>query len=274
MKKNYGLIGYPVKHSLSAKMHNAAFKHLGIDAEYRLFEVKPHELDDFFSSFKERLWGINITIPHKETSIKHMDELREEAGLIGAINTVVRQENRLIGYNTDVIGFTKSLKEDLNFNSAGKKALILGAGGASRAVSFGLFREKIQKVILADIDNEKAVSLAGDLRDRGCDALAVEYNKKVIGELALNSDLLVNATPCGMKEDDPEIFNLNFLHKNLAVFDLIYNPQETHLIKQAKANGAKTANGLGMLLRQGIASFYLWTEREIPIEVMKKALNN
>lgn len=270
--KIYGLIGYPVRHSLSPAMQNAAFKHLGIDAEYRLFQVTPDELEEFFFNFKKKLCGINITIPHKESSIKYMDELRGEAKEIGAINTVVLEDNRLIGYNTDGVGFLRSLKEGLDFRPASKKAIIFGAGGASRAVSFGLLREKIERIILVDIDGEKAISLASDLKKAGCNAIALEYDKRIIGNLVLDSELLVNATPCGMKEGDPELLPSKFLHERLSIFDLIYNPKETRLFKEAKKRNLKVVNGMGMLLYQGAEAFELWTGQKAPIEVMRKAL--
>lgn len=272
--KIYGLIGYPVRHSLSPAMQNAAFKHLGIDAEYRLFQVTPDELEEFFFNFKKRLCGINITIPHKESSIEYMDELGGEAKSIRAINTVVLQDDRLIGYNTDETAFLRSLKEDLNFSPSGKKAIVFGAGGASRAVSFGLIKDKIKRIILVDVDTEKAASLAEDLNKAGCDAAAVESNEMAIKELLLNSDLLVNASPCGMKRDDPPLLSSEFLHKDLAVFDLIYNPKETPLVKEAKKRGLKAVNGIGMLLYQGAASFELWTKKKAPVEIMRKALIN
>ena len=272
MKKNYGLIGYPVKHSFSPEMHNAAFKHLGIDAEYRLFEVKPEELRDFFAHFKERLSGINITIPHKESAVEYMDDLEPVAKSIGAINTVSVENGRLLGHNTDVAGFLGSVNQDLKLDLVSRRAIVFGAGGASRAVTFGLFIKDIRQIILVDIDGEKAARLASELKDAGYDAIAVEYDKKAIKELVLNSDLLVNATPCGMKENDPELLPKDFLHENLAVFDLIYNPAQTKLIEYAKSKGLKATNGLGMLLRQGTVSFEIWTKKKAPIEVMREAL--
>ena len=274
MNKLYGLIGYPVKHSMSALMHNAAFKHLGINAEYKLLEVKPGELKSFFNSFREKnISGINITIPHKAKSMYFMDDLSNEAKLIEAINTVVSKGERLIGHNTDGIGFIRSLKEDLDFDSKGKAAFIFGAGGASRGVSFSLASEGLSHIYLTDVDSAKAASLARDIEIKtGTQAIAILYNKKSIKELILNSDLLVNATPCGMKKTDPELIPDDFLHRGLVVFDLIYNQKETPLIKSAKKKGIKALNGLSMLIYQGAASFGLWTNTDAPLEVMRKAL--
>lgn len=274
MKQLYGLIGYPVKHSLSAVMHNRAFKHLGIDAEYKLFEVKPNELKDFFDNFrKNRVSGINITIPHKTKSMYFMDDLSNGAKLIEAINTVTLKGDRLIGYNTDGIGFVRALKEDLNFDPKGKIAFIFGAGGAGRAVSFSLVKEGLDRILLTDIDGNRAAVLARDIEKKtDKEAIAIECKSKAVMELVLNSDLLVNATPCGMKKGDAELLPEDFLHSGLYVFDLIYNPKETPLIKQALKRNLKAVNGLGMLVYQGAASFQLWTGRVAPLEVMRKAV--
>ncbi len=271
--KRYGLIGYPVKKSLSPAMHNAGFKDLGIDAEYKLFEVEPSNLKEFFAHFKERLCGVNVTIPHKEAACKYVDLLDNRAKSIGAVNTITIENDKLIGYNTDIIGFTRSLKEDLEFNAQSKKAIVFGAGGASRAVCFGLVEEGIGRLILVDIDSKRAVALAGDLEKAGIDVMAVEYDEKVLGDLVLNSDLLVNATPCGMKDGDREIISTDFLHKRLRVFDLVYlRGGQTPLIKAAKTKGLKCTSGIGMLLYQGVAAFELWTGKNAPLKIMKEAM--
>ncbi len=274
MKKIYGLIGYPVRHSLSALMHNAAFEHLGIEAEYKLFEVKPKSLKKFFDDFrKNRISGINITIPHKTASMYMVDDLGDEAKLIEAVNTVVLKGDRLIGRNTDGVGFIRSLKEDLGFDPKGKIAFIFGAGGAARAVSFSLAKEGISRIILTDLNSEAAINLARDLgKKTDIEVVALEHHKGSIKELILNSDLVVNATPCGMKAGDAELFPKEFLHKGLAVFDLIYNPAETTLIKEAGKKGIKAINGSGMLLYQGMESFKIWTGKDAPMEVMRKAV--
>jgi shikimate dehydrogenase len=253
-------------------MHNAAFRHLGMDSEYGLFEVKPGELADFLSGFKEKLSGANITIPHKESVIANIDKVVAPADLIGAVNTVALEDGLLVGYNTDVTGFVAALVDGLGFTADGRKAVILGAGGASRAVSFGLKSLGIGSITLSDIDDRKALSLAELLMKEGCDARAVAYEGEAVGELVYNSDLVVNATPCGMKDGDPELVESAFLHEGLSVFDLIYNPAETKLVREAKKRGCRAANGLGMLLYQGAEAFELWTGEKAPVDVMKKAL--
>jgi shikimate dehydrogenase len=270
--KRYGLIGYPVKHSLSPAMHNAAFRHLKIDAEYSLFEVKPDGLDEFFAKFKEDLSGINVTIPHKESVFKYVDKVEGDAERIGAINTIALKDGKLIGHNTDVTGFTGALIEDLRLDPKVSHVTLMGAGGASRAVVFGLLSLGVTNIYLTDIDADKALSLANDVNKRGGKAVAVQHDKKALGELVANSQLFVNATPCGMKPGDPELLDPRFLHKKLAVFDLIYNPAETPLIAEAGKRGLKAANGLSMLLFQGAEAFELWTGENAPVQVMYEAL--
>lgn len=272
MKKQYGLIGYPVKHSLSPAMHNAWFKALGIDAEYKLFEVNPENLKVFFEGFKDKLSGINVTIPHKEESCKYVDSLGPIAEAVQAVNTVTTKEGKLVGHNTDTPGFMMALKDDLNFEAVSKRAVIFGAGGAARAVAFGLFMDDIKRIVLVDIDKKRAASLAGELKNKGCNAIAVENDKKALRELILDSDLLVNATPCGMKKGDPELISQDLLHKDLVVFDLVYNQKETALIKVAKKQGAKAVNGLNMLLYQGAISFAIWTGRKAPLDIGRDVL--
>lgn len=274
MKQIYGLIGYPVKHSLSARMHNAAFASYNINAEYRLFEVRPEGLKEFFGDFrKKNLCGINVTIPHKTAALYFMDDLSDEAKLIEAVNTVVLKADRLIGHNTDCLGFIRSLKTDLGFEPKGKRAFILGAGGAGRAVSFGLAKEGLDCMVFSDVDMGRSAALARDIEKKtNTEAIAVQLDKKSVKELILNSDLLVNATPIGMKAGDPELIPQDVLRGDLVVFDLIYNPKETALIKSARKNDLKAVNGLGMLIYQGAAAFELWTGKKAPIEIMRKAV--
>lgn len=271
--KTYGLIGYPVKHSLSPAMHNAAFKRCGIEAEYKLFEVEPERLREFFSHFRESLSGINVTIPHKEATLEYVDNRSEAVEEIGALNTVVLENDVLVGHNTDVTGFIGALVDDLGFEAAGaKRAVIFGAGGASRAVAAGLKRLEIKEIFLTDIDGEKAAVLAEGLIKQGLAAAAIEFDKRALGELVYSADLVVNATPCGMKAGDPPLFDPKYLKKETSVFDLIYNPAETPLIRDARKVGCSASNGLGMLLYQGAEAFELWTGEKAPVDIMKEAL--
>lgn len=271
--KIYGLVGYPVKHSLSPAMHNAAFAHLKIDAGYKLFSLEEPELEDFFRNLtKNNIFGLNVTVPYKERVIPFLDSVFEEAKLIGAVNTVKVSAGKLEGFNTDGEGFFKHITEDLNFNPKGKTIAILGAGGAAKAVSVYLSKPKPKVISIYDIDRIKLSALAGHLKSHFKE---IKINPAgSIDELNIpKCDLLVNATPIGMKETDHCLVEEGLLHRNLLVYDLIYNPVETKLLRLAKEKGAKVSNGLGMLLYQGAAAFEIWTGQRAPVKVMRKALD-
>ena len=261
-KTTYGLIGYPLGHSLSPVMHNTAFKELEVEAVYSLFPMKGDALEAFFKDLKlagSPIFGLNVTIPHKEAVIPYLDCMDSFALKVGAINTVVIDEKRrLKGFNTDGPGFLTHLTEE-GFIPAGKRVAILGAGGAARAVIavFCLMRERPQSVKLYDVDHEKAAALVKDLGSR----MDVSHVKVVgtIDDLDIElSDLLINATPVGMKDSDPCLVSEELLHPHLMVYDLVYNPAETRLLKLAKTRGSKTVNGLKMLFYQGVLSFQHW----------------
>ena len=280
-KQIYGLIGYPLKHSFSALMHNAAFTHLGMNAEYRLFEIKPQELQYFFHRIipledmhgevfsYEDLHGFNVTIPYKEMVLQFLNEISPAAADIKAVNTVsVHKGSEFKGFNTDFAGFDRHITE-LEVNT--KKAAIIGAGGAARAVAYALKTKKAEEIVVYDIDNQKSQSLASDVNswDCGCTAYAVDSVE------ALNlydKTLLVNASPVGMREDDPLLIKKSMLHKDLFVYDLIYNPADTKLLSLAQDNGLRNRNGLKMLLYQGVLAFEHWSGIDAPVEVMFEAL--
>jgi len=282
----YGVVGWPIKHSLSPAMHNAAFKELGIDAEYKLFEVSPEKLEDFILNKKD-VAGFNITIPHKviareilknkfkvvnNLSYPYYDEMS------GAVNTVKRSGDDIEYCNTDPIGFRHSLENDLKFKTKDKNALIIGCGGASRAIVADLSYSghHIKKIYLYDINKEAVESIKrqySNLKNKIkfiCDA-------KEMLELKDEFDLLVNASPVGMEEGDDRLAVPKDLlrKKELYVFDLVYN-RETRLFKEAFALGSPVVNGKGMLAAQGAFSFSLWTG--VPavrvLETMRAALNN
>jgi shikimate dehydrogenase len=275
MRKIVGIIGYPLGHSVSPAMHNAAFKELGLDYEYIPFEVEPADLPEALPGLRAiHVAGFNVTIPHKETIVPLLDDVTKLARAIGAVNTVVNQDGELIGYNTDGPGFIESLKEDAGFEPEGKKVVVLGAGGASRAVVTMLAELGAAEIIISDILEDKAKELAeytGGLSQTRCswskpDSLLLKSEIEA-------ADLLVNTTPLGMH---PEINKSPLpdkikLPKHLLVYDLIYNPAETKLLKTAKAAGGKAVSGLGMLVRQGALSFTVFTGEEAPIETMWSA---
>jgi len=269
-----GLIGYPVRHTFSPLMHNAAFETLGINAVYLPFEVRPEDLESVIHCAGALgIHGLNITVPYKEKVLKYLDEIDKEAALIGAVNTIVIKEGRLKGYNTDGKGFVKSLQEEFGISPRGKRFFIMGAGGASRAISFSLALQGAGRIVLVDEAADKALDIARALtKSTSCETIALKKDNKAMKEMMLNSDVFINATPCGMKPHDPKVVDPDFLHKNLLVYDIIYNPRTTALMRDARNKGAKTANGIGMLLNQGVLSFSLWTGKKAPVHVMKKAL--
>ncbi len=270
-KKIYGLIGFPVKHSLSSFMHNAAFKALAINAEYKLFEVAPEGLDDFLKNLeKNNIFGLNVTIPYKERVLEFVSPDFEAPYLkkIKAINTIANKNGVWKGFNTDIPGFERHLKE--NFDPADKKVAIIGAGGAAKAVAYCLAQSGAKKIIVFDIDRTKSQNLTNMIKSIFDFPI---FPVESIEELGLiDKDLLVNATPIGLKESDPSPVPEEYLHKNLFVYDLIYNPAETKLLAAARKAGARTSNGLGMLLYQGMLSFEIWTGKIAPKEVMEGAL--
>lgn len=259
-----GLFGYPVEHSLSPAMHNAAFEHLGLDCCYVTFLVRPELLNDAVKAIKAlNLAGVNITVPHKENVIPMLDVVDKEASFIGAVNTIVNSDSKLIGYNTDGRGFIQSLSEE-DISIEGKNILIVGAGGASRAISYYL-SEKASKLLIYDVDSNKVQRLIHDLRKIRNNVHHVDKINNLNG-----IDIIINATPLGLKETDPTPFDVSLIKPNHVVCDLIY--RQTRLLKKSSEKGCKTLNGLGMLLWQGLLAFELWTGVKPPVEVMRKAL--
>ncbi len=284
----YGIIGYPIKHSLSPAMHNVAFKKLGINAEYRLFEVKPEELEDFLLNRKEVI-GFNVTIPHKVRAKEILEKKNSTNNIIanvklsGAVNTVKRSGDKIEYRNTDVLGFLKSLVMDLNFElkfgKENKDVFLIGCGGAGRAIIAALseftsdFRIHVYDKNKGSINSiKKYFSKLGPALKENLERKIDFITEKEIPNRIKKCQLLVNASPVGMKEGDNQIIDKKLLHKKLYVYDLVYN-RETQLVKDAKSLGLSATGGLGMLLYQGASSFEFWTEKEAPIDAMKKALD-
>jgi shikimate dehydrogenase len=270
--KIFGIFGYPVEHTFSPSMHNAAFGKLGIDACYVPFAVNPDTLGDAVKAIIPLgIRGLNVTVPHKEKILPYLDELSEEAQLIGAVNTVEIKDRTLIGHNTDGRGFLRSLREDAKFNPKGKRYLFIGSGGAARAVGFSLALAGAKKIVFYDVDLHKANALAQDIGQKtGADAKIISGD--LLPLFAAESDCLINATPLGLKKTDPLPLEVDSIMKKHLVCDLVYNPPETRLLKAAKKKGAKQLAGLGMLLYQGVIAFEIWTGKKAPVAVMKKAL--
>ncbi|MBL7158420.1 MAG: shikimate dehydrogenase [Candidatus Omnitrophica bacterium] len=276
--KLYGLLGKNIAYSLSPAIHNAAFRALGMDARYDVFDREKNELEEFFRELKSRrIAGCNITIPHKEDSLEFMDECDSVAGDVGSVNTVFFEEGVLKGYNTDCYGFIKALTGkdvgDLGFNPRGKDAIVFGAGGAGRAVLESLLTLGIKKLAIVDIDTEKAERLANSISARRENTvITVIEDKDKQNEFVSKAHLLVNATSCGRKPEDEHLFDYRYITGDAHVFDLIYTA-DTSLVKKAKFRGAKAVNGLNMLLYQAAESFKIWTGiKNAPLAVMRKVV--
>jgi shikimate dehydrogenase len=259
-----GLFGHPVGHTLSPAMHNAAFDHLGLDYCYLPFLVHPDSLGKAVDSVRAlNLAGVNVTVPHTEAVIKFLDEVNEEASFIGAVNTIVNREGRLTGYNTDGRGFMRSLEEN-SIEVTDRKVLVVGAGGASRAIGYYL-SEKAKRLSIYDIDRNKLSKLTADLSRIRNNVVAVDILKGV-GEF----DIVINATPLGLKKGDLSPFDVTGLSPAQTVCDLIY--KATPLLEAAASKGCSTMDGLGMLLWQGVLAFELWTSVLPPVNIMREAL--
>ncbi|MCM8773956.1 MAG: shikimate dehydrogenase [Candidatus Omnitrophica bacterium] len=260
----YGLIGLPIKHSLSPQIHNYIFKHSKINSIYLCFEVnKSHLKEAIKGAISLGLSGLNVTIPYKEKVIPYLDSIDKEASIIGAVNTIKIWRGKTYGFNTDGIGFISSLKKH-NFICRNKNIFILGAGGAAKAVSVYLAKAKVNKIIYYDIIYDKAQELALHIR-KFFPSLETNVIREKDKISLKNVDLLVNATGVGLHKKDPLVIELKDFEKNLVVYDLIYNPLSTPLIKGARKKGLRTINGLWMLIYQAIKAEEIWHNKKIGI---------
>ncbi len=280
MTRYVGLIGHPVGHSVSPAMHKAAFDRLGLDMRYELWDTEESNLPDRVQGLKDpsRL-GANVTVPYKESVVPLIDSLDDLAGRIGAVNTLINYEGRLVGHNTDAGGFLRALQQDGGFDPARRRAVLIGAGGVARAVAFALASQRARSVVLTDVVPERAQKLAEDLLRAPSAASNLEVRTMSVdsGEFAgvlWNSDLLVNCTPIGMKHSPTEgqsPIEKALIPKGMLVYDVIYNPAETRLLADAARVGARVLGGLSMLVYQGALAFELWTGRDAPVDVMMEA---
>jgi shikimate dehydrogenase len=270
------LIGYPLGHSMSALMHNAAFEELGLDYRYELLPVKPEDLGRLVSSTLRlpEVRGANITIPHKVAVMEHLDWIDREASRIGAVNTIVNDEGRLRGYNTDGRGALRALNEAYG-SLKGVKAVILGAGGAARAIGYQV-SIYASKLTILNRTLERAVSLSrylSNLPECQASVSASTLNEGDLKTALRDTDILVNATPVGMRPSvDETPVDGGLLRPELFVFDSVYNPLKTRLLREAEERGAETLSGVDMLVYQGAAAFRLWTGREAPEKLMRQSI--
>jgi len=269
----YGIFGYPVKHSKSPQFQTSAFSYLDIPAVYLPFEVKPEDLQKAVEAIKVfNIRGVNITVPHKEEIIKYLNETSEEVRYIKACNTVKNIDGYLIGYNTDAYGFITGLKELIS-NLKGKKVLVLGAGGASRAVIYSLIKEGVNKIYQANRTLERVYKIIEDFKSltKFINEIIIPVPYEKIECCILQSvDIIINTTSVGLNEDDDFLFDYSKINQRHIVVDIIY--KKTPLLKVAEEKGCKYQDGLPMLLYQGVKAFEIWTGKKAPVDIMKKAL--
>ncbi|WP_296868011.1 shikimate dehydrogenase [uncultured Methanobrevibacter sp.] len=268
-----GLIGHPVEHSFSPPMHNAAFDALNMDYAYVAFDVNPNDLKSAIEGAESlNIKGFNVTIPHKVDVMQYLDDLDEVARLIGAVNTI--DFKNLKGYNTDGIGAVKAIEEVTSIKN--KNVVVTGAGGASRAISFYIAKYGAESLTILNRNEAKAESLASDVSDSGLIGEVAYDSINAIGNYMEGADVLIDTTPLGMHPNisDEPIVKADMMDEDLVVFDAVYNPNETVLIKEAIKANAKPVYGIKMLLYQGAESFKIWTGKTAPVDVMEKALRN
>ena len=271
MTSTVGIVGYPLHHSVSPAFQQAALDHLRIDARYIAWETPPDALAERMESLRgPGLLGANVTVPHKQAVVSFLDEVSQAAQDTGAVNTIVNEDGRLTGHNTDVTGFLRALQADAGFQAQGKRVLVLGAGGSARAVVYGLLKQGAGRVSIANRTLERAHRLIQALGSpRNAEAAPLGMT-----ETSNGWDLIVNCTTLGMRHAPGEKetpLPSHAIPANSLVYDLVYNPEETPLLQAAAKAGARTLGGLPMLIYQGVEAFRLWTGREAPVEVMFQA---
>lgn len=283
MLRYIGLIGYPLKHSISPYFQQAALDYYGLDIRYEAWETSQTGLQDIVNNLrKPEKVGANVTVPYKEAVLPLLDEIDDLAGSIGAVNTIVKKDDKLVGFNTDASGFIEALDKEGHFSPKGKRVVILGAGGVARAVGFVLVQRKIDSLAITDGIFERASALAENLvryikvasarsRDLEPDITAFKWQNLSSARTFDNCDLIVHCTTIGMKDSSQEgqsPLSLDVIPKNVLVYDVVYNPWLTPLLSIAQKAGANILGGLHMLVYQGAASFRLWTGKKAPLDIM------
>ncbi len=271
----FAVLGHPIGHTLSPVMHNVALQALGMDAIYLAFDVAPERLMTTLPAMADMGFrGVNLTVPLKEVAFRGLEDLADTASLLGAVNTVEFTPDGLKGHNTDGVGFLRAVDEAFGCDVAGKSVMMLGCGGAGRAVALTCARQGAARMILTDLDTERVARLAEELRsvDASIAVEGVEASVAAWTASALEAELLVQATPVGMKPEDKPLLGADAFMSGQMLLDLVYMYPETGLMTVARDAGARVANGLGMLLHQGVRSFEIWTGQTPPVDRMRDAL--
>lgn len=268
MKKLYGVIGNPIAHSMSPDIHNAALKDLGLDGHYHAFKVEENRLEDAVKGIRALgVQGINVTVPHKVSIMDHLDHIDESAKVLGAVNTVRREGDKLVGYNTDGEGFVKSLMRILDKPVSELSFLMIGAGGAARAIFTTIVRDNPEKFDICNRTIEKAKQLAESAPSfRNVEVLSIKEAEERLEQY----DVIIHTTSVGMYPNVEDIpLSLQRTASSAVVCDIVYNPIQTSLLKEAKQKGLKTLDGVGMFVEQAALSFRLWTGHEPDVEKMR-----
>ncbi|MFF2886866.1 shikimate dehydrogenase [Paenibacillus sp. NPDC057967] len=266
----YGVIGDPIRHSKSPIMMNRAFRETGINGAYAAFHITDDKLEDFIRGVRAMgIRGVNVTIPHKLRVMELLDEIHEGARAIGAVNTIVNDNGRLTGYNTDGIGYVRSLKEEAAPSIEGKRVVVIGAGGASRGIVYALLQEKPARITITNRTVQRAEELAASLEAGGVqlDASSNDQLEELCGE----ADIVINTTSVGMfPQVDQSPVPGHWLKPGSVASDLIYNPLKTRFLLEAEQQGCIAHGGLGMFIYQGAYAFEYWTGQPAPVAAMRE----
>ena len=275
MDSELGVIGSPISHSISPAFQQAALDHAGVKATYLAYDVAVEDVGEFVGRLRQPgVMGINITAPHKGAVIPFLDEMDDWATAAGAVNTIVNRQGRLTGHNTDGSGFLRALQDESGFSPKGRRALVLGAGGAARAVVLALSRDNVGGLTIANRTVSKARSMAELAQQNGVSASAIPLERDILTPVAQRADLIVNCTSMGMTRGSGEggtPLTGDQIPPTALVNDLVYNPRETPLLREAAAAGAQTLGGIYMLVYQGATAFEMWTGKPAPVAVMLEA---
>jgi shikimate dehydrogenase len=277
-----GVFGDPVAHSLSPQMQNAALENCGLKFRYARFEIESGELATALDLLRKLDFdGVNLTVPHKIAALEFMDDVEENAQQIGAVNTIKIGDGKLRGFNTDGKGFSRAIREDFSVDLRDLRVMVLGAGGAARAIALQCAKENCERLVIANRTIEKAADLAKELRDffAGPKVFgpvprlqAIPWEESVFRFQIANIDLVVNATSVGLNRADASPIPARLLAPHLMIYDTAYSSVRTPFVSAALEAGARGANGLSMLLHQGALAFEIWFEREAPLDAMRAAL--
>ena len=269
MLKTFAVIGDPIDHSLSPTIHNAAYRQLGLECTYIAYRIPKGQLDVEIDSLKKiKISGFNVTIPHKINVMEYLDELDENCKTIGACNTVVNDDGNLKGYNTDMDGFLEPIK-NRNISIQDSNILLFGAGGAARAIIAGLAKEKARHVTIVNRTTEHGLQLKEFSGSIGLNSEVKTIEE--MNEFHADYDLIINSSSLGLKNESSPI-PIKIINQETVVYDIVYKPVNTELIKESKKKNAETIYGYEMLLGQAVRSFEIWLEQKAPYDEMKKAL--